>query len=424
MCRVAYPQDESADDSVADAPGATETVDTDNTSNETVESVPEDTVSGSLDDSTSSIEIVREEEGRNLPDRFHWSGDARVGYIREEREDRDGTIENLSAWQGRLRVGTRRNIFDWLVFDARLAINCSSEKCDPDLTLDPSDTTTTSIEPGDISFDSLFFHVFRREGFDAAIGRMQTKFTTRAGVFAKSLDRNNSNSFNINWTDGFHGAYHLNNESTWHFIAEYNDPEGASNVRRPPLDFTDDDTRVSYYTNWESLQQAGPFTQRGIGVTYLPSALQKDGLEGNQVEDYIGVVARFATAWGWGDGGRRWNIAGELGYAPETPTRAAVGLPGEGDTDGFAWAIYLSLMDFRPNHSIGINYSVTDPGWLISPQYRANGELTELRYLWRRTRDLALEFRVRYREEVEPLLGLSTQGETDFFARFTIGLGR
>ena len=298
------------------------------------------------------------------------------------------------------------------------------KRCDPALTLDPSDTTTTSIEEGDIAFDQFFFHVFRRERFDAAIGRMQTKFTTRAGVFAKSLDRNNSNSFNINWTDGFHGAYHFENESTLHIIAEYNDPEGASNVRRPPLDFTRSASRVSTYTNWESLQQSGPFTQRGIGITYLPSALRKDGVLSERVEDYMGIVARFATAWPWGDSGRRWNIAGEIGYAPETPTRAAVGLPGEGDADGLAWAIYASLMDIRPNHSVGVNVASTDPGWLLSPQYRANGDLVELRYLWRRTRDLAIEFRVRYRRDGEPLSGLSRQDETDYFARFTIGLGR
>jgi hypothetical protein len=388
------------------------------------EPVTDDTVSGSIDDSTSSIEAVREPASALALDEWQWSGDARAGYVSEEVEDREGMLTSESSWQARTRIGARRNLVDWLVFDARLAVRCSSDACDPGLALDPSETNTASIDDGDITFDQLYFHIYRQERFDAAIGRMQVKFTTRAGVFAKSLDRNNSNAFNINWTDGFHGAYHFPDESILHFIAEYNDRDGASNVRRSPLDFTDSDSRVSYYMGWESLERSGPFTQRGIGISYLPSALMKTGVQTGPIEDYLGIVARFATNYALGDSGRRWNIAGELGYAPETPTRSAMNLQGTGDTGGLAWAVYASLMDIWPNHSIGLNISHTDPGWLLSPQYRANGELIELRYLWRKQRNLALEFRIRYRQDDETLQNLANRDETDFFARFTIGMGR
>ena len=391
---------------------------------ETDEPVTDDTVSGSIDDSTSSIEAVREPVAAVARDRWLWTGDARAGYVREELEDREGQLATVSAWRARARLGARRNLIDWLLFDARVAVQCASDECDLGLALDPSETNPTSIESGDIAIDQMYFHIYRRERFDAAFGRMQVKFTTRAGVFAKSLDRNNSNAFNINWTDGLHGAYHFANESILHVIAEYNDPDGVSNVRRNPLDFSDSDARVSYYVGWESLERSGPFTQRGIGITYLPSALMKDGIQTGPIEDYLGVVARFATNFAWGDGGRRWNIAGELGYAPQTPTRSAMNLAGTGDAGGLAWAVYASLMDIWPNHSVGLNISHTDPGWLISPQYRANGELIELRYLWRKQRNLAFEFRVRHRQDSETLAGLANRDETDFFARFTIGMGR
>jgi hypothetical protein len=414
-------QDDSANEETASDESAEEEPEV---AAEVEAAVTDDTVSGSIDDSTSSIEAVREPGSLISLDQWQWSGDLRVGYVREEIEDRDGTLDTETAWQARLRAGGRRNLNEWLVFEGRLAFNCSSERCDPNLTLDPSDTTTSGIEEGDISFDQLFVHIYRRERFDAAIGRMQVKFATRAGVFAKSLDRNNSNAFNINWTDGLHGAYHFENDSILHVIAEYNDPDGVSNIRRTPLDFTDSASRVSYYTGWESLQRSGPFTQRGIGITYLPSALMTEGIQTGPIEDYVGIVGRFATNWAWGDSGRRWNIAGEIGYAPETPTREAVGLSGTGDTGGLAWAVYASLMDFRPNHSIGVNISRTDPGWLLSPQYRANGELIEFRYLWRKRRNLALEFRIRYRDDRETLTGLGNRDETDYFARFTVGLGR
>lgn len=57
------------------------------------------------------------------------------------------------------------------------------------------------------------------------------------------------------------------------------------------------------------------------------------------------------------------RISAELGYAPETQTRAAAGLAGDGDVDGLAWAVTASVMNFLPRQSIGINYARTDAGW-------------------------------------------------------------
>ena len=247
----------------------------------------------------------------------------------------------------------------------------------------------------------------------------------RAGVFAKSLDRNDSNNFNVNWTDGLHGKVHFGNDSIIHLISEYNDKDGPSNVRRGPLDFSDTNSRVSHFFAWESKKRLGPITQRGLDITYLPSALLKDGSLDGRREDYIGLVARFASTRPFGTRGRRWNIAGEVGYAPETPTRSAVGLEGDGDVDGFAWNIAASLMDIWPNHNIGFNYGSTDAGWLLSPQYRDNEELYEIRYQWRKRNNLALELRVRYRDELEQLEGeTQKRDEVDFFARFTLGFSR
>ena len=82
-------------------------------------------------------------------------------------------------------------------------------------------------------------------------------------------------------------------------------------------------------------------------------------------------------------------------------------------------------MDLRPNHGIGFNYARADAGWLLSPQYRENEELVEIRYQWRKSRNLAFDFRVRGRKELERLAGESQErDETDFFARFTLGFSR
>ena len=387
--------------------------------------VPEDAMSGSLDDSSGSIESARAVATVLIEQGWRTNGDLRVGYERAETDFRDGSSTTDSSGRGRFRIGGSYGISEKLSVNARLATSCTSDECDPSLTLDPSLDTRSTVDQGTVTFDELYLHLFRREHFDVALGRLQTKFVARAGVFAKSLDRNNGHGFNINWTDGIHGTYHLEDESILHFIAEYNDSDGPSSVRRGPLDFTDSDARVSYFVAWETQNRLGPFTQRGLDISYLPSALLKDGLQTGPIEDYVGIVARFASVRDFGTRGTRWNVAAEIGYAPETPTHAAVGLPGEGDADGFAFTIAASLMDLRPNHNIGLNYGRADAGWLLSPQYRDNEELIEIRYLWRRSRTLALEFRVRWREELEQLESQTQkQDEVDFFARFTMGFSR
>ena len=328
------------------------------------ESMPEDSASGSLDDSSGSLENSREAIEDMLFQGWEVGGDLRVGVVRAERDERDGTSETTESFRGRFRLGGSYKLTDWLRVDARIATSCTSDECNPSATLDSSIDTTTSIDEGTLAFDELYLHVFRLERFDVAVGRLQTKFVTRAGVFAKSLDRNNSNNFNINWTDGIHGTYRLPNGSIVHLIAEYNDPDGPSSVRRGPLDFTKSDARISYFLGWESQRRIGPITQRGFDISYLPSALLQDGVQTGPIENYVGIVARMVTAREFGSEGRRWNVSAEIGYAPETPTRAAVNLAGD-------------------------------------------------------------EARLRWREELEQqVIQLQPRDEIDFFLRFTLGFSR
>ena len=133
-------------------------------------------------------------------------------------------------------------------------------------------------------------------------------------------------------------------------------------------------------------------------------------------------MLRSANRWPERDEDVRLRVAAELGYAPETQTRAAAGLAGDGDADGLAWNVVLSLMDFKPSHSVGVNYGRVGAGWLLSPQFRQNESLAEIRYLWRRSKDLALDIRVRRRTDLEQLAGSDQkQSEVDFFVRLTWG---
>jgi hypothetical protein len=77
-------------------------------------------------------------------------------------------------------------------------------------------------------------------------------------------------------------------------------------------------------------------------------------------------------------------------------------------------------MDFTPSHSIGLNYGRTGAGWLLSPQYRENDELFEIRYQWRPSRLPLVEARVRWREELERRPGAVRKRDNfDFYVRLT-----
>ena len=99
---------------------------------------------------------------------------------------------------------------------------------------------------------------------------MQTKFVSRGGVFAKSLDRNNGNNTNVNWVDGMHAAYQARHGWVSNLIVQHNAPEGATEIRRGPLDFRDDGARASYFVAFEKRERTPHFLQRGLDISYLP----------------------------------------------------------------------------------------------------------------------------------------------------------
>ena len=58
-------------------------------------------------------------------------------------------------------------------------------------------------------------------------------------------------------------------------------------------------------------------------------------------------------------------------------------------------------MDFRPGHSVGVNYGYAEEGWLLSPSYRPNDSSFALRYHWRPADRIQVELQGRWREEIE-----------------------
>jgi hypothetical protein len=371
---------------------------------------------GSLDDATSSIDLI------NTLDGFRLTADVRVGYFQTEIDEQNNGSRSESFAAARWRLRNEVGISPYLRAVGRIAGICSSDECSPNLVLEDYIPTTNGMTDGDITIDEAYFQWFRLDRFDLGLGRMQTKFVARGGVFAKSLDRNDSNNINVNWTDGLHATFRGKNGWVPHLILQRNSSDGPTNVRRGPLDFSDSAARITYFFAVESLKRTPLFLQRGLDISYLPKSLLKDGALSGRREDYYGVVIRSANRWPERDDGIRLRVAAELGYAPETQTLAAAGLIGDGDTDGLAWNVVLSLMDFKPNHSIGINYGQVGAGWLLSPQFRQNESLTEIRYQWRKTKSLALDFRIRKQKELQQLeFSDRKHEELNFFMRFTWG---
>jgi hypothetical protein len=203
-------------------------------------------------------------------------------------------------------------------------------------------------------------------------------------------------------------------------VLQYNSKDGPSTVRRDPLDFSDSGSRVSYLFGFENLQERRRIVQRALDVNYFPSSLRINGQLDGRLEDYWAIVARMAARWPVRSDSWRLRFSGEVGYAPNTQTNFASGITGTGDADGLAWNVTASIMDFAPNHSIGINYAETEAGWLVSPQYNSNERLFEIRYMWRPAGRLTMDVRGRWRDRLRPIIGEDLdRNRFDFYIRFT-----
>ena len=372
------------------------------------------------DGSLVDVEVSVEEAAGKLG--LSFGGDLRSSYAFENRERRDLSSKDADLFSARWRVEAGWVITDYMRAVGRVAGLCTTDDCEPDFILQREIPTSIGISGGQITVDELFLHWFRLNRFDLAVGRMQTKFVARGGVYAKSLDRNDSNNLRVNWTDGLHGTLKMRNAWVSNVIVQLNSSDGASNVRQAPLDFSDKDSKLSYFLALENREPRGHVLQRGFDISYLPKSLLKDGNATGRTEDYWGLVARGAARWPDRSDGPRLRVSGELGYAPTTQTRASEGLAGNGDVDGWAWNFTASIMNFRPTHSIGINFGRTDAGWLLSPQYGKNEQLFEIRYLWLKNQQLTLDIRGRWREDLERLATADRkQRSFDLYVRVTWG---
>ena len=346
-------------------------------------------------------------------------GDLRGGYYSAKRDDRDGSNEDNDQFIGRMRGGLKWTSSEQLSGTARLAGRYSTRNNHPHFEFFDSIPDTDGLRSGDSTVDELFLTFTPSSRWEVSAGRLQTAFEL-AGVAGGSLDRSDSPDVDITWTDGAHVRYRTQTGWNWHLILQRNASAGPTNVRLPPLTFEDSGSRVSYFAALESLEPYGPLVQRTLDINYLPSALRTGGGPRGRVADYLAFVGRLAAQWATGPGDAKLLLGTELGYAPTTPDAATIGTETSGSAGGFAWQIQLSILDLFPGHSFAVQHGRADPGWLISPDFRNNEVLSELRYEWKIDARQTFTARVRRRDEMNILADAQRKRrDEDFFLRYS-----
>lgn len=381
---------------------------------EDTDETPESETEGTID-TGGEEEVVVER-------RWLVTGDLRPILTYDDVRSVDHTSTNVDDLGFRARLGVSRDLSATFRVGARLAGRCTTNACDPEFVMQLDTPGPNGLTGGQFTIDELFLHWSNpgKQRFGVAAGRLQTRFVLRGGVYFKSLDRNDSNNTRVTWTDGLHTIYRAENGWRSDFILQRNTDEGTGSIRRGSLDFDDSRAKNTFFLAFENIRRWGPIVQRSLDVSYLPRSLLKDNDPNGRREDYWGLVGRLALRWPQESEGLRFRGGLEAGYAPATPTKAGSGFSGSGDLDGLAWNVVASAMDIRPGHSLGINYGRTGAGWLLSPQYRENSELFEIRYQWQPERLPLVEARIRWQNDLEkPVGAIQKLSEFDFYLRLT-----
>ncbi len=347
-----------------------------------------------------------------------FSGDSRISHLHTQRNERDGTIAKTEDYRARLRLGAALRFSGVFNAKVRVAGRFSSEQDSFEFVLRDHAPTVEGLRAGQATIDEAYLNYRPSRRIHLRAGRFQSKFAL-ADLLGKSLDRGDSPNVDVTWTDGAHLIVEVGRGWNSHLLLQHNAAEGATNVARGPLDFSDSGSRLTYFAALESTAAWGPVVQRSLDLTYIPGALRPDATAESVTEDYVVLVARGAAAWPVATG--RVLLGGELGYAPNTPTRQTMQLDTTNrETGGLGYQVGLTIADLVPGHRIGIVYGETEAGWLISPDFRENNGLVEGRYQWQFATNHSLEARIRQRRDLEQIANSERKRkDLDFYLRIT-----
>jgi len=343
-------------------------------------------------------------------------GDVRGGAYGSHTENRNGSVNEVRDVRARLRVGLQGAFSNQWRGTVRFAGHYSDEQTAARFSLH-EDNDSRAFGQSTLDIANVEYAPDPQWAF--TLGRMQTKFELE-GIAKKSLDRNDSPNVDIDFTDGLQVVRKMDGGWRLYGIVQHNPEHGSTNVTRRPLDYTDSSTRQTLFIGVQNKQAAGAFVQRGVDLTVIPDALLVTGAASGPREDYYGMVGRMALRWPEVDRGTRFLWGLEAGYAPNTPQRAALKLGGAERARGMAWQTSFNLLDILPGHSLGLVLGEADAGWLLSPDFRENERLAEIRYQWKVSKNLSLESRVRERVEIDKqTTAIQRREGTDYYVRLT-----
>lgn len=333
-----------------------------------------------------------------------FSGDVRIGQFNK--------VGDSGSTRMRLRVSLKQQLQDKIALAGRFAGRFSGASGETrEFNFYGSiPAGKDGLNLGQSTLDKLFISIKSDSGSVTRIGRLQTSFELQ-GVAKKSLDRNDSPNTDISWTDGVH--YIRKSDSGWttHFIAQYNAAAGATNVRRQPLDFRDNASRLTYFLAFEKKNKKAHIVQQGVDITLMPNSLCVDGTTTcANIGTYYAVVGRWAAQWPMGNSGMKFLLGTEAGYAPSTQDRTSE------SADGLAYQVTFNFLNFIPHHNFGLVLGRAGDGWLISPDFSSNNNLIEGRYKWVLNKKQKIE--ARYRQKTT-IFGASTI-KNDYYVRYTL----
>jgi len=332
-------------------------------------------------------------------------GDARFGQFNK--------VGGTESTRLRLRAGLKQQINDKFGVEGRFAgrFSTTSGEVREFKFYESIPLYKDGLDLGQSTLDKLFVYFKSDSGSVTRIGRQQISFEL-AGVAKKSLDRNDSPNTDITWTDGFYYKRKSDNGWATHFVAQYNPAGGPTNVRRNPLDFRDDSSRLTYFLAFEKKDKKAHVVQQGVDVTVMPNSLCVDGIGPcSNIGSYYAVVGRWAAQWPMGNKGMKFLLGTEGGYAPTTQERS----PGV-SADGLAYQVTFNFVDFIPRHSFGLVIGRAGDGWLISPDFKSNRNLYEGRYKWVLAKNQKIEARYRSRSVI---VGAPSTSD-DYYLRYTV----
>lgn len=347
-------------------------------------------------------------------------GDARMAFYSSERDARNRTETKNEGLRLRLRLGAETQLAEGWLLRGRLAGRFTTDQDRTRFWTHGWTPTRTGLDEGDAAVDELFIRYAPAGArWSLRAGRFQSKIELM-GVAAKSLDRNDSPNVDITWTDGLHVQYALSPAWRTHLVLQNTTSSGTSQATRGPLTFDDSSSRITTFAALESTKPLGPLKQRVFAATWMPDALAADGLGAARRDDYVTFTTKLFAEWPIGQDGMRGGLGGEAGYAPNTPVESVVNA-GDGDSaDGWAYQFSMNLFDFAPNHNIAFVYGRAGAGWLISPDFRNNDRLLEIRYQLVISKTLSMEARLRRREETDlPHNVAHARTDDDFYLRFS-----